>query len=472
MKKQEYDFGMIGLGTMGRNLVYNINDHGYSVAGFDKSTEQVDVLNKEAASKKIFGTSVLNDFIDALKQPRVIMLLVPAGPIVDSVVAELKPFLSNDDLIMDCGNSHFVDTDRRNEQLAKEKIHFMGVGVSGGESGARFGPSIMPGGNKGAYDRIADMLKAVSAKVNGDPCVTYIGSGSAGHYVKMVHNGIEYALMQLLAESYQLLKDIVGLNNDELHEVYNKWNKGIIQSFLVEITADIFKQDDELTKNRLVDMILDAAGQKGTGAWTSESAMELLMPIPAIDTAVSMRYLSAYKADRIAAEKKLKGPDKISIDKKTFIDELEQAIYFAMITTYAQGLALLGTASKKYNYGLQLNEIAAIWRGGCIIRAGLLEDIRAAYAKDASLINIMVDDAIAIKLDESQTGIRKIVAKGIEAGIPLPVLSVSLVYYDSYRHGSLPSNLLQAQRDYFGAHTYKRIDREGTFHTHWNQTKN
>jgi 6-phosphogluconate dehydrogenase len=471
MEKQ-YDFGMIGLGTMGRNLVYNINDHGYAVAGFDKNAEQVNFFNTEAAGKKIFGTTVLKDFIDSLKQPRVIMFLVPAGPIVDSVVAELKPFLSKDDLLMDCGNSHFVDTDRRNEQLAKENIHFMGVGVSGGESGARFGPSIMPGGNKGAYDRIAEMLKAVSAKVNNEPCVTYIGSGSAGHYVKMVHNGIEYALMQLLAESYQLLKEVVGLNNDELHEVYTKWNKGIIQSFLIEITADIFKQDDDLTKNRLVDMILDAAGQKGTGAWTSESAMAMQVPIPAIDISVSMRDLSGYKDDRVAAEKILKGPAAITIDKKTFVDELEQAIFFAMITTYAQGLALLGTASKKYNYGLQLNEIAAIWRGGCIIRAGLLEDIRAAYAKDPSLNNIMVDDAIAKKLDHSQIGIRKTVAKGIEAGIPLPVLSVSLAYYDSYRRGSLPSNLLQAQRDYFGAHTYKRIDREGIFHTHWNSTKN
>lgn len=464
----QYDFGMIGLGTMGRNLLYNINDHGYSVAGFDKSTAQVDTLTKESAGKKIYSTSVLKDFIGSLKQPRVIMLLVPAGKIVDSVIDEVKPFLSKEDLLIDLGNSHFTDTDRRNQQLIKENIHFMGAGVSGGESGARFGPSIMPGGDKGAYDRVAEMLKAVAAKVNGEPCVTYIGAGSAGHYVKMVHNGIEYAIMQLIAEAYHLLKEIGGLNNDELHEVFATWNKGILQSFLIEITADIFAKQDDLTNNRLVDMILDAAQQKGTGAWTSEDAMENQVPIPAIDIAVSMRDLSAYKKEREAAEKTLKGPvgaDKDS--KETLIAELEQALYFSMITTYAQGLSLLKTASEKYNYGLNLEEIAKIWRGGCIIRAALLEDIRAAYSKQPSLANIMIDESIAGKLNQSQTNMRKLLRQGIKNGIPMPVISVSLAYYDSYRRGWLPSNLLQAQRDFFGAHTYQRTDREGTFHTHW-----
>jgi 6-phosphogluconate dehydrogenase len=468
----EYDFGMIGLGTMGRNLLYNMNDHGFSVSGFDKDTKQVDTLVKESVGKKIYGTSVLKDFIDSLKQPRAIVMLVPAGKIVDSVIEEVKPFLSKDDLLIDLGNSHFTDTDRRNEQLLKEHIHFMGAGVSGGESGARFGPSIMPGGAKEAYDRVADMLKAVSAKVNGEPCVTYIGTGSAGHYVKMVHNGIEYAIMQLIAEAYHLLKEIGGLNNDELHETFAKWNKGILQSFLIEITADIFAQQDDLTKNRLVDMILDAAQQKGTGAWTSEDAMEQQVPIPAIDIAVSMRDLSSYKKEREAAEKILKGVATQNKESKdVLIAELEQALYFSMITTYAQGLSLLSIASEKYKYGLKLEEIAAIWRGGCIIRAAILENIRAAYAKEPSLSTILLDNSIAQKLDQSQSGVRKTIQHGIENGIPLPVMSVSLAYYDSYRRGWLPSNLLQAQRDYFGAHTYQRIDHEGIFHTHWNQSK-
>jgi len=469
----QYDFGMIGLGTMGRNLLYNMNDHGYSVAGFDKSAAQVDALAKESVGRKIFSTTVLKDFIDSLKQPRAIVMLVPAGKIVDSVIEEVKPFLSKADLLIDLGNSHFTDTDRRNAQLAKENIHFMGAGVSGGESGARFGPSIMPGGAKEAYDRVAEMLKAVSAKVNGEPCVTYIGTGSAGHYVKMVHNGIEYALMQLIAESYHLMKEVLGLNNDELHEVYAKWNKGVIQSFLIEITADIFLQQDDLTKNRLVDMILDAAQQKGTGAWTSEDAMNMQVPIPAIDIAVSMRDLSAYKKEREAAERLLSGPSFTNKEnKQAFIDTLEQAMYFAMITTYAQGLSLLHTASKQYNYGLKLDEIAAIWRGGCIIRAALLEDIRSAFSQDTSLDNILLSEGIAKKLLQSQAGIRSTLQKAIESGIPVPVMSVSLAYYDSFRRGWLPSNLLQAQRDYFGAHTYQRIDREGIFHTHWNSTKN
>ena len=428
---------MIGLGTMGRNLLYNINDHGFGVAGFDTNNSQVDTLIEESSvGKKIVGTTVLKEFIDFLKQPRVIMLLVPAGKIVDSVIEEIKPFLAKDDLLIDLGNSHFTDTDRRNKELAKENIHFMGAGVSGGELGARFGPSIMPGGVKEAYDRISEMLKAIAAKVNGEPCVTFIGTGSAGHYVKMVHNGIEYAIMQLIAEAYHLLKEIGGLNNDELHETFSKWNKGILQSFLIEITADIFLQQDEFTNNRLVDMILDAAQQKGTGAWTSEDAMDQQVPIPAIDIAVSMRDLSSYKKERESAQKILKGPINEKKDsKETLIAELEQALYFSMITTYAQGLSLLSMASKKYKYGLKLEEIAAIWRGGCIIRAALLENIREAYSKESSLVNIMLDSSIAQKLDQSQTGIRKILRQGIRNGIPLPVMSVSLAYYDSYRRG-------------------------------------
>ena len=471
MSEQKYDYGMIGLGTMGRNLVFNMADHGFSVSGFDQDTKQVDNLEKEKGDRKVHGTRSPQEFVASLKQPRVIMLLVPAGKIVDAVVAELKPLLSNEDLIMDCGNSHYTDTDIRTAALAKENIHFMGVGVSGGEQGARFGPSIMPGGNKAAYDRVAPMLEAVSAKVNGEPCVTYLGSGSAGHYVKMVHNGIEYGLMQLITETYELLKELGGLNNDELHEVYKTWNDGRLQSFLISITADIFKQKDDLTDNYLIDVILDSAGQKGTGAWTSEDAMALQIAIPVIDAAVTARNLSGLKDVRIAAEKVLKAPKPTAkIDKAELIALLEQAMYFSSIITYAQGMALLQKASKEYNYGLNLAEVAKIWRGGCIIRASLLAQITTGYTQQPDINNLILSEAIVPELDGSQAGIRKLIGVAAEAGIPIPGIMASLAYYDTYRHGWLPANLLQAQRDYFGAHTYKRNDREGVFHSHWNQS--
>jgi len=469
MSEQKYDYGMIGLGTMGRNLVFNMADHGFSVSGFDQNLNQVDNLEKEKGDRPVHGTRSPQEFVASLKQPRVIMLLVPAGKIVDAVVNELKPLLSSEDLIMDCGNSHYTDTDIRTAALAKENMHFMGVGVSGGESGARFGPSIMPGGNRSAYDRVAPMLKAVSAKVNNsEPCVTYLGTGSAGHYVKMVHNGIEYGLMQLITEAYQLLKETAGLNNDELHEVFKTWNEGRLQSFLISITADIFKQEDDLTNNRLIDMVLDSAGQKGTGAWTSEDAMALQVPIPVIDTAVTARNLSGLKDVRVAAQQKLKGPDSVTaIDKKELIALLEQALYFATITTYAQGMALLQRASAEYKYGLNLAEVAKIWRGGCIIRATLLEQISAAYTQQPDIANLMLSNIVAAELASTQAGIRSTVSLAAAAGIPVPAIMASLAYYDTYRHAWLPANLLQAQRDYFGAHTYKRNDREGVFHSHW-----
>ena len=469
MAEQQYDFGMIGLGTMGRNLVFNMADHGFSVSGFDQDTKQVDNLEKEKGNRSVHGTRSPQEFVNSLKQPRVIMLLVPAGKIVDAVVNELKPLLSAEDLIMDCGNSHYTDTDVRTAALLKENIHFMGVGVSGGESGARFGPSIMPGGNKSAYDRVAPMLIAVSAKVNKtEPCVTYCGAGSAGHYVKMVHNGIEYGLMQLISEAYQLLKETGGLNNDELHDVFKTWNEGRLQSFLMSITADIFGKQDDLTKNRLIDMVLDSAGQKGTGAWTSEDAMALQIPIPVIDAAVTARNLSGLKDVRVAASQKLKGPGAIAkADKKELTGLLEQALYSATITTYAQGMALLQRASTEYKYGLNLAEIAKIWRGGCIIRATLLDQISAAYTQQPDIANLMLNDAVAAELDGAQVGIRKLIAVAASAGIPVPGTMAALAYYDTYRHAWLPANLLQAQRDYFGAHTYKRNDREGVFHSHW-----
>jgi len=469
MAEQKYDYGMIGLGTMGRNLVFNINDHGYSVAGFDKDNSQVETLKKEAGDRKVFATSNLDEFVKSLKTPRVIILLVPAGKIVDEVINELKPLLSENDLLLDCGNSHFSDTDKRNEQLAKSTIHFMGVGVSGGESGARYGPSIMPGGPKNVYERVAPMLEAISAKVNGEPCVTWLGPGSAGHYVKMVHNGIEYGLMQLISEAYHLLKVIGGLNNDELNSIFFKWNEGKLHSYLIQITADIFAQKDELTNNRLIDMILDSAHQKGTGGWASEDAMKLQVPIPVIDTAVSMRDLSAYKKERKLLAINNKPLANNHIDKNELVNILEQALYFSTITTYTQGMSLLHFASIEYKYDLKLENIAKIWRGGCIIRASLLEDIYAAYSKQPDLSNLLLSEPFSQKLIQSQNGIRKVIQLGVEAAIPLPAMMSALAYYDSFRSGWLPANLIQAQRDYFGAHTYERTDKEGVFHTHWNQ---
>lgn len=468
MDKQPYDYGMIGLGTMGRNLVYNMCSHGYSVAGLDKDNAKLEALKKEKGNFRIFETADIKELALVLKQPRVVLLLVPAGKIVDSVIDELKPFLAENDIIMDCGNSHFLDTDQRIERLAKENIHFMGVGISGGESGARFGPSIMPGGNEKDWERVAEMLKAVSAKVHDEPCVSYLGTGSAGHYVKMVHNGIEYSLMQLIAEAYHLIKELTKADNEELHDIFSGWNNGQLQSFLISAAADIFIQKDDLTKNYLLDMILDRAHQKGTGKWASQNAMDLQVPVPAIDAAVAARDISAYKNERNTASLKFKRPKINAIkDKKEFISSLGQALYFSMITTFAQGMSLLQHASTSYKYGLRLDEVAKIWRGGCIIRASLLEPIREAFVKQPDLPNLMINDAMAAALLHTQDAIRKTIILAATSGIPVPALMASLTYFDSYHRGWLPANLIQAQRDYFGAHTYERIDRVGNFHFPW-----
>jgi 6-phosphogluconate dehydrogenase len=469
MGKKLFDYGMIGLGTMGRNLVYNMCDHGYTVAGFDKDPSKVETLEQEKGNYDLCGTHSVKEFTDVLKKPRVILLLVPAGSIVDSVINKLKPWMSKDDLVMDCGNSHYTDTNLRIKKLEKEKIHFMGVGISGGEFGARNGPSIMPGGSKTAYERVAPLLEAISAKANGKPCVAYLGPNSAGHYVKMVHNGIEYAFMQLIAESYQLLKVGAAMSNDQMHDIFLKWNNRPLQSYLIAITADIFKQKDNLTGNRLVDMILDSAHQKGTGAWTTEDAMALQVPVPVIDAAVSMRNISILKEERLVAQKQLHGPVmKIIINKQELVDSLENALYFSLITVFAQGMALLRNASNAYHYDLKLEDIARIWREGCIIRASVLDDIMVALTKQPELPNLMLSEGFKVKLAGLQQNARKTVQTGINAGIPLPAFMASLSYYDSYRSGWLPDNLLQAQRDYFGAHTYERTDRKGTFHTEWN----
>jgi len=471
MENQLFDYGMIGLGTMGNNLVYNMCDNGFSVAGYDKDQGRIDDLIRGKGNYNLTGIKNIKDFVNALKSPRTIILLVPAGLIVDSVIEELRPLVSKGDLIVDCGNSHFTDTDRRIASLSKENINFMGVGISGGETGARSGPSIMPGGNKEDYEKIAGMLKAVSAKVDGEPCVTYIGKGSAGHYVKMVHNGIEYALMEVISESYQLLKELTGASNKELHDIYTKWNSGRLESYLIEITAAIFNQKDEENSSvYLIDNILDSAYQKGTGKWMSQNAMDLQIPVPSIHAAVSARDLSTLKNEREASSKVLKGPAiSFKADKSNFIDQLEKAVYFSMITTFAQGMSLLQKASDVFYYEIKPNDVFEIWRGGCIIRANILNEFITAYKKNPVLAGLMVADEIAAKLMEHQESIRSIVKTAIENGTPVPGLMSAISYYDGYRTQRLPSNLIQAQRDFFGAHTYQRIDRDGVFHTRWEQ---
>jgi 6-phosphogluconate dehydrogenase len=466
MDSTKYEYGIIGLGTMGRNLVLNMSDHGYSVAGFDKEETKVEALEKESLHREVKGFGSVNDFIDSLKLPRIIMLLVPAGKMVDVVIDELKPLLKEDDLLIDCGNSHYSETAIRINVLTEQKLQFMGIGISGGEEGARKGPSIMPGGVKSSYNRVSEMFEAIAAKVNDKPCVAWLGKGAAGHYVKMVHNGIEYGLMQLIAEAYHLLKETGEMSNNEISKTFSEWNLDGISSFLIEITADIFSRKDDLSENDLIDMILDCAEQKGTGAWTSEDAMALKVPIPTIDISVSARNLSAYERLRKLSSQTLKGPEPgLKPTKEDLITELEQALYFAMITTYAQGLSLLFVASQEYDYGLKLKEIIQIWKGGCIIRSKLLDDISACFEKEPDLPNLILNEQMAVKLAYSQKGIRRIVQISAQSGIPAPAFMASLAYYDSYRCKWLPTNLIQAQRDFFGAHTYKRIDREGIFHT-------
>ena len=470
MQLQQYEFGMIGLGVMGRNLLLNMADHGFSVAGYNRDPSKVADLKTEAAGKNVFGTSDLKEFVLKLKRPRAIMLLVTAGKAVDMVINELLPMLQPGDLVIDGGNSYYADTDRRTQELTAKGIHFLGVGVSGGESGARFGPSMMPGGSEQAYEVVRPIFESIAAKVNNEPCVTYLGPSSAGHYVKMVHNGIEYGIMQLISEAYDILKRGIGLSNDELHTVFKEWNDAELKSFLIEITANIFLQPDEQKEGRLVDYILDSAKQKGTGKWTSQCGMDLGVPLSIIDVAVTSRYLSALKQERVAAAKTLSGPKSsfnLSGDKQAVINQVKDALYFATIGAYAQGMHLLKAASETYNYNLKLDDVARIWRGGCIIRATLLEDITNAYKKNPDLANLLVDPSLAAVVAGRQDSTRKVLGLAIAAGLPVPALSAALAYFDAYRTDRLPSNLIQAQRDNFGAHTYERIDTEGIFHTHW-----
>ncbi|MDB5201503.1 MAG: gnd 2 [Ferruginibacter sp.] len=469
MSETQYNFGMIGLGTMGCNLVLNMSDKNFTVAGYDKDPAKVDALNNLAGSRPLKAFSDISTFTNSLSTPRVIMLLVPAGPIVDAVIKELRPLLTAEDVIIDCGNSHFIDTQLRIDNLSKEGLHFMGIGVSGGETGARFGPSIMPGGDKAAYQRIAPMLDAISAKVEGVPCTAYMGTGAAGHYVKMVHNGIEYALMQLISEAYHLLKH-AGRSNKELHDIFTRWNKGVLRSFLMEITAAIFEQPDESGAEMLIDKIKDTAHQKGTGAWMSQDAMKIPAPIAAIDAAVSQRILSSLKEERVAAAGSISGATAKDMPARFEESALENALHAAFIITYAQGLAMLQKASDSYKYGVNIATVSTIWRGGCIIRAGLLEGITEVFDKDPGLTNLMLDPAQKNTLESLLPAMRSIVQSGIGAAIPLPSFSSCIHYYDSYHSAWLPANLVQAQRDFFGAHTYERTDKPGTFHTNWNET--
>ncbi|MBK9216213.1 MAG: NADP-dependent phosphogluconate dehydrogenase [Chloracidobacterium sp.] len=457
-------FGMIGLGTMGRNFLLNVAEHGISGVGYDLDAAKRALLLEEGAGIPVAVGNDLPDFISKLESPRNIMLLVPAGPIVDKVIGDLVPHLDEDDLIIDGGNSHFTDTERRESELTARGIGFIGMGVSGGEEGARHGPSIMPGGRREYYGRIEKILQAVAAKVNGDPCVAYIGSGSAGHFVKMVHNGIEYGMMQLIAESYDLMKRVLEMDSDVLSETFAAWGSGELNSFLIEITATVLAKKDADTGKPLVELILDTAGQKGTGKWTSQAAMDFGVPVPTIDAAVTMRQISAQKELRGKMAHRYSN-DLTEHHTSVEADDLKNALFCGFVIAYAQGLSLLRAASTEKGYGLDVAEIAKIWRGGCIIRSALLEQIREAYSATQDLPNLLLDAALAPYLVQRMMSLRKVVSALNGHGIPGMGFSSALGYFDAFRAGRLPANLIQAQRDYFGAHTYQRTDREGTFHT-------
>lgn len=466
---QKYDFGMVGLGVMGSNLLYNIADHGFSVIGFDLNSEKAKNLEKGATEgTKVKGVTAIEEFVSQLSVPRKIMLLVPAGKPVDAVIDNLIPHLEKGDIIIDGGNSHYVDTVRRVKYLADQEFHFMGMGVSGGEEGARKGPSIMPGGDLEAFKVVQPILEAVAAKVNGEACTAYMGKDAAGHYVKMVHNGIEYAIMQLISEVYDLMHRGLGLSNEEMHQIFHQWNQEELNSFLIEITADIFKQKDVETGKELLDVILDKAGAKGTGKWTSQDAMDRGVSIPTIDIAVSLRTLSAYKEQRINASKIYnKTHSSLETDSSKFINELKEALFCAIIISYAQGLSLLVKASEELSMEIPLKDVVKIWRGGCIIRSTLLETFYEAYSAKTDLENILLDENIASLLISRIDSLREVVSAAAKSSIPAGALQTALAYFDAYTSERMSTNMIQAQRDYFGAHTYQRVDREGTFHTEW-----
>ena len=467
-KEASCEIGMVGLGVMGRNFLLNMADHGFSVAGYDKDPGKVAALKREALDCDARGASDIKAFIALLRRPRAVMLLVPAGPPVDSVINALLPHLEAGDLIIDAGNSYFKDTDARAGNLASKGIQFLGVGVSGGEKGARHGPSIMPGGPLEAYERVRPVFEAAAAHVKGEPCIAYLGPGSAGHFVKMIHNGIEYGLMQLMAETYDLMKRGLNLNDDELHEFFAEWNQGETGGYLMEITSQIFSKEDPVTGQRLVDEIKGVAKQLGTGMWTSQSALELDVAAPTIDAAVAMRNLSVLESERAAAGAALPRPAvPFPGDRDVFLQRLGRGLFAGIVITYAQGLAVLREASRKFDYGLDLSIVARIWRGGCIIRADVLEHIRRAFQAQPAMLNLLLDPELAKMLVAHQEDLRVTVIAAAQLGLPAPGLMTALGYFDAYRSSWLPANLIQAQRDYFGAHRYERTDAAGTFHTEW-----
>ncbi|HCH50503.1 MAG TPA: phosphogluconate dehydrogenase (NADP(+)-dependent, decarboxylating) [Proteus sp.] len=466
MSKQQ--IGVVGMAVMGRNLALNIESRGYSVSIYNRSSDKTNEVIAENPGKKLVANYSIEEFVDSLEKPRRILLMVKAGEATDKTIAALTPHLDKGDILIDGGNTFFKDTIRRNRELSAQGFNFIGTGVSGGEEGALKGPSIMPGGQKEAYELVAPILEKIAAVADGEPCVTYIGADGAGHYVKMVHNGIEYGDMQLIAEAYSVLKHSLGLSNEELAQAFTEWNQGELSSYLIEITADIFRKKDDEGKY-LVDVILDEAANKGTGKWTSQSSLDLGVPVTLITESVFARYISSLKDQRVAASKVLSGPAPKAFtgDKKAFIENVRRALYLGKIVSYAQGFQQLKAASDEYNWDLNYGEIAKIFRAGCIIRAQFLQKITDAYNEDANIANLLLAPYFKNIADEYQQALRDVVCYGVQAGIPTPTFSAAISYYDSYRAQVLPANLIQAQRDYFGAHTYKRTDKDGVFHTEW-----
>ncbi len=469
MSKQQ--IGVIGMAVMGKNLALNIESRGYSVSIYNRTTSKAEAVIEENSDKNLHLQTTIEEFVNSLEVPRRIVLMVQAGAGTDAVIQQILPYLDKGDVLIDGGNTFFKDTMRRNEELEESGIYFIGTGVSGGEEGALKGPSIMPGGQKEAYDLVAPILEQIAAKApaDGEACVTYIGPNGAGHYVKMVHNGIEYGDMQLIAETYHIMRDVLELSNDEIAEIFKEWNEGELDSFLIEITADALTKIDPETGKHVVDIILDRAGNKGTGKWTSQQALDLGTPLPTITEAVFARYISALKDERVEASQVIAAPDKkdLGIDREAVLEQLRQALYFSKIMSYAQGFSQLRMASEEYDWNLQYGEIAKIWRAGCIIRARFLQDITNAYDENPELPNLLLNDYFRSIAENYQQSVRDVVGLSIQAGVPVPAFSSAISYYDSYRSERLPANIIQAQRDYFGAHTYERVDKEGTFHFDW-----
>lgn len=462
--------GVVGLAVMGRNLALNIESRGYAVSVYNRSREKTDELIAEFPDRKLVPTYTLEEFVASLETPRRILMMVKAGEPTDATIAALKPLLDKGDILIDGGNTPFQDTIRRNQELAKAGFHFIGTGVSGGEEGALKGPSIMPGGQREAYDLVAPILTEIAAKApDGEPCVAYMGPDGAGHYVKMVHNGIEYGDMQLIAESYAVLSQVAGLSNAELADVYTEWNQGELDSYLIEITSKIFRKKDDETGKDLVDVILDRAAQKGTGKWTSQNALDLGVPLPLITESVFARVLSSLKTQRVAASKVIEGPARkaFSGDRAAFVESVRRALYLSKVISYAQGFAQLRAASDEYKWDLDYGTIAKIFRAGCIIRARFLQKITDAYAHEKTLANLLLDPYFRDIAARYQGALREVVVAAVTAGVPVPTFASAVAYFDGYRSERLPANLVQAQRDFFGAHTFERVDKPGSFHAHW-----